>query len=62
VDRDLDAIGQVRGRLVEHDVPAGDEKQPAVALEEEAAGRGEKVRAEERRDARRGEQDRFDHV
>ena len=54
VKRDLDAVGQVRRRLIEQHMPARHQVQVLVPLEEEAAGSGEQTRAEEGGNARGG--------
>jgi hypothetical protein len=61
VELDLDAIREVRGRLVDQHVPAGHEVQAVVAREEEAARTRERAGAIEGVDARGGEQQGFDH-
>jgi hypothetical protein len=58
---DFNAIRKVLARFVDDDVPAGHQKQPFVALEEEAAGVGQYALVLERAHARRGEQNGFDH-
>jgi len=59
VEFDLEAVGEVLARLVDHHVSAGREKQPALAPEEEAARRGERTLAVEGRDPCGGQQQRL---
>ena len=61
VQLDLDAIRKVLARLVEHHMAARHEEQPAIALEEEAAGVGQPVLLLERGNAGGGEENGFDH-
>jgi hypothetical protein len=61
VQLDLEAVGKMPARLVEHHVPAGDQKQPATTLEKKTAGIGQRALLGERTDARSGQQDGIDH-
>ena len=59
--RDLEAIRKVRRGPIEYDVPARDQKQASVVLEEEATGRRQNLRTQAGRYACTGEEDGFDH-
>jgi hypothetical protein len=61
VQLDLDPVRPVVRRLVEDDMPAGDEEETLLALEEEAGRPGQGPLAVKRRDSRGGEQEGFDH-
>ncbi|MBL0085383.1 MAG: hypothetical protein IPP44_01500 [Ideonella sp.] len=60
VHLDLDPVGQVAARSVDQDMPVGDQVQTIVTLKEEAGRSGEQLRAEERRHAGSGQQQRLD--
>ena len=59
VQFDLDAIGEVLARLVDHHVPAGHQEQAFAALEEKAAGVGQQPLSFESDHPRRGQQQRI---
>ena len=59
VQFDLDAIGEVLARLVDHHVPAGHQEQALAALEEKAAGIGQQPLSFESDHPRRGQQQRI---
>ena len=63
IDMQLDhqPVGKVPSRFVDHHMPAGHQKEPCIALEEEAARIGQHALAGQRAHARRSEQDGFDH-
>jgi hypothetical protein len=61
VQLDLDAVWSMLAGRVPEDMPARDQEQPMVTLEEEAGGVGQALLTREGEDRERGEQDRFDH-
>ena len=62
VDLDLDAVRVVLGGLVDQHMAARDQKQPAVAFKEEAAGVGQATVMLEGGNAGRRKQQGVDHV
>ena len=59
VQFDLDAVGEVPARLVDHHVPAGHQEEAFAALEEKTARVGQQPIAVERVHPRRGQQQRI---
>ena len=60
VNFDLDAVGEMLGRLVNHHMPAGHKEKPVFAFEEETARAGQQPCANESLDPSRGQQQWLD--
>ena len=58
---DLDPVRKMLARLVEHHMPAGHQKQPPAAFEEEGAGIGQGTLLLKSADAGGGKENGFDH-
>ena len=58
---DLDPVREVLALLIEHDMPAGDQKQPPAALEEKGTGIGQRPLPFESADAGGSKENGFDH-
>jgi hypothetical protein len=58
---DLYAAWKVLARLIDHHMPAGHEKKPAIPLEEEATRSSERTLIIKGRDPDGGQQQRFNH-